>query len=59
MHGDCRTLIAGGHSLQLVVATLSSSTWPMPGKAGGGAQGGIKASIAEVVQATLGPVVTM
>lgn len=32
--GDCKTLIDGCQSLQLVVATFSSSSWPTPGPGG-------------------------
>lgn len=52
--GDCRALIDGGWPiLQLVVATCISSSWAR------GAQGGTKPSPAEVLQATLGLMVTI
>lgn len=52
--GDCRALIDGGWPvLQFVVARCASWTWAR------GAQGGTKPSAAEVLQATLGPMVTI
>lgn len=47
--GDRRAPIAGGRSLQPAAATCGHSSWPTPGK--GGAQGGIRAAVAEVAQA--------